>query len=120
MWFKNGLKAQKLQKQHALKGQKLLAQGIALGIIAISKAPCKGKSFVNCPVFKAFALTGRQVCVHNTPGRCPGLGASALSGRVGQNLRNFSKESITTDKYKLKTFIIKAIRHFFANFAAKK
>ena len=25
---------------HALKGQKLLAQGIALGIIAISKAPC--------------------------------------------------------------------------------
>ena len=34
MWFKYGL------KQHALKGQKLLAQGIALGIIAISKAPC--------------------------------------------------------------------------------
>ena len=34
MWFKYGLKA-----------QKLLAQGIALGIIAISKAPCKGKSF---------------------------------------------------------------------------
>ena len=31
MWFKNGLKA-----------QKLLAQGIALGIMAISKAPCKG------------------------------------------------------------------------------
>ena len=40
MWFKNGLKA-----------QKLLAQGIALGIIAISKAPCKGESFVHCPVF---------------------------------------------------------------------
>ena len=38
MWFKNGLKA-----------QKLLAQGIALGIMAISKAPCKGKSFVYCP-----------------------------------------------------------------------
>ena len=35
MWFKYGLKA-----------QKLLAQGIALGIMAISKAPCKGKSFV--------------------------------------------------------------------------
>ena len=52
MWFKYGLKAQKLQKQHALnqrspaegkgKGQKLLAHGIALGIMAISKAPCKG------------------------------------------------------------------------------
>ena len=36
MWFKNGLKA-----------QKLLAQGSALGIIAISKAPCKSKSFIN-------------------------------------------------------------------------
>ena len=32
--------------------------------------------------FKAFALTGRQGCVRNYPGRCPGLGASALSGRV--------------------------------------
>ena len=31
---------------------------------------------------KAFALTGRQACVRNYPGRCPGLGASALSGRV--------------------------------------
>ena len=40
MWLKYGLKAQKLQKQHALKGQKLLAQGIALGKIAICKAPC--------------------------------------------------------------------------------
>ena len=35
-------------KQHALKGQKLLAQGIALGILAIDKAPCKGKSFMYC------------------------------------------------------------------------
>ncbi len=44
-WFKYGLMAQKFQKQHALKGQKLLAQGSALGIRAISKTPCKGKSF---------------------------------------------------------------------------
>ena len=73
------------QKQHALKGQKLLAQGIALGIVAVSKAPCKGKSFVIFAWgFKAFALTGRQVCVRNNPGRCPGLGASALSGRVAR------------------------------------
>ena len=35
MWFKYGLKA-----------QKLLAQGITLGIMAISKAPCKGKSSI--------------------------------------------------------------------------
>ena len=36
---------------HALKGQKLLAQGAALGIMAIGKAPCKGKSFINCLEF---------------------------------------------------------------------
>ena len=34
------LKIQSFLKQHALKGQKLLAQGIALGIMSISKAPC--------------------------------------------------------------------------------
>ena len=34
-------------KQHALKGQKLPAQGNALGIMTISNAPCKGKSFKN-------------------------------------------------------------------------
>ena len=71
-WFKYGLMAQKFQKQHALKGQKLLAQGNALGIIAISKAPCKGKSFVYCRYFKAFALTGRQVCCRNTQGAALG------------------------------------------------
>ncbi len=37
--------------QHALKGQKLLAQGNALGIKAVCKAPCKGKSFIYCYVF---------------------------------------------------------------------
>ena len=82
MWFKYGLKAQKLQKQHALnqrslaegkgkgqklqkqhalKGQKLLAQGIALGIMAISKAPCKGKSFQipgNIQSFCPYRATG--------------------------------------------------------------
>ena len=57
MWLKYGLKAQKLldqgiaHKQHALKGQKLLAQGSALGMMAISKAPCKGKSLMFCLEF---------------------------------------------------------------------
>ena len=46
MWFKYGLKA-----------QKLLAQGIALGTPAVSNAPCKGKSFVIVWYMKAFALT---------------------------------------------------------------
>ena len=67
MWFKYGLKAQKFlalgngRKQHALKGQKLLAQGIALGIKAISKAPCKGKSFQipgNIQSFCPYRATG--------------------------------------------------------------
>ena len=40
MWFKYGLKA-----------QKLIAQGIALGIMAISNAPFKGKSFIHCLEF---------------------------------------------------------------------
>ena len=50
----HALKGQKLsaqgnaRKQHALKGQKLIAQGNALGIMAIGKAPCKGKSFMYC------------------------------------------------------------------------
>ena len=39
---------------HALKGQKLLAQGSALGIIAIGKSPCKGKSFMYCLDFLSF------------------------------------------------------------------
>ena len=39
-WFKYGLKA-----------QKLLAQGSALGILAVNKAPCKGKSIVICLEF---------------------------------------------------------------------
>ena len=47
MWFKNGLKA-----------QKLLAQGIALGIMANSKAPCKGKSFIITKYLKLLPLQG--------------------------------------------------------------
>ena len=51
MWFKNGLKA-----------QKLLAQGIALGIMAISKAPCKGKSLMFLPgVLKLLPLQGDKL-----------------------------------------------------------
>ena len=57
MWFKNGLKA-----------QKLLAQGIALGIEAINKSPCKGKSFQKARIYKAFALTGRLADCYYTQG----------------------------------------------------
>jgi len=43
---------------------------------------------------KAFALTGRQACVFDYPGRCPGLGASALSGRVGPTCENSVTENL--------------------------
>ena len=37
-------------QQGALKGQKLLAQGNALGIMIYKPTPCKGKSFKNSKV----------------------------------------------------------------------
>ena len=60
MWFKYGLKAQKLLAQGialgimAISKAPFLAQGIALVIMEISKAPCKGKSFVYCLLFESF------------------------------------------------------------------
>ena len=58
MWFKYGLKA-----------QKLLAQGIALGIMAISKAPCKGKSFQILGNIQSFwPLQGDSFASINTQG----------------------------------------------------
>ena len=57
MWFKYGLKA-----------QKLLAQGSALGIMAISKAPCKGKSLMFLPgVLKLLPLQGDKLAPVITP-----------------------------------------------------
>ena len=61
---------------NALKGQKLIAQGNALGIKAFSDAPCKGKSFKihlikmgkSPTICKAFALTGRYLYIINTQG----------------------------------------------------
>ena len=45
--------------QHALKGQKLLAQGSALGNSCYSSAPCKGKSFKNiAAVWKLLPFQG--------------------------------------------------------------
>ena len=61
-WFKYGLKA-----------QKLLAQGIALGIIAINKAPCKGKNFVNCLILlKLLPLQGDKLASMITQGAALG------------------------------------------------
>ena len=55
--------------KYGLKAQKLLAQGIALGMMAIGKAPCKGKSFVNCPeLLKLLPLQGDRLAPVITQG----------------------------------------------------
>ena len=59
---------------YALKGQKLLAQGTALGIINGNLSPCKGKSFEFASYFKAFALTGR-IAPTTTPRAVPWAGS---------------------------------------------
>ncbi len=41
--------------------------------------------------FKAFALSGRLADCYYTQGDCPGLGASALSGRVGAYLQKLNQ-----------------------------
>ena len=51
-------------------------------VLVIKKRPVRAKALKYQMIYKAFALTGRRVYVQDYPGRCPGLGASALSGRV--------------------------------------
>ena len=58
MWLKYGLKA-----------QKLIAQGIALSMMAISKTPCKGKSLMVCLEFlKLLPLQGDRLPPQTTQG----------------------------------------------------
>jgi hypothetical protein len=67
MWFKYGLKA-----------QKLLAQGIALGTRQqLAMRP------VRAMVYESFCPYRATNLRHDYPGHRPGLGASALSGRKG-------------------------------------
>ena len=62
----------KSHKWYAPKGQKLLAQGSALGVMhPKAKRPARAKAFF----INAFALTGRIIITSVYPGRCPGLGA---------------------------------------------
>ena len=55
-WFKNGLKA-----------QKLLAQGIALGTLGVSIAPCKGKSFKKSSTYNMFPTSDTRNRILATP-----------------------------------------------------
>ena len=47
-------------KQHALKGQKLLAQGNALGIKNLARRPVRAKALKLQANFKAFSLSGKM------------------------------------------------------------
>ena len=80
-------------EQHALnqrspaegkgKGQKLLAQGIALGIMAMSNAPCKGNSFILPGVLKLLPLQGDRLPPQTTQGVALGYELLPLQGVLG-------------------------------------
>ena len=53
MWFRHGLKA-----------QKLLAQGNTLGISAIRLAPCKGKSLKKVREIPAYSSSSLRLLCH--------------------------------------------------------
>ena len=67
-----------MQKQHALKGQKLLAQGSALGMMTVSKAPCKGKSFKR--YYKHHAQQGQKPIQAARPERAEALSPGQRPG----------------------------------------
>ena len=83
-------------EQHALnqrspaegkgKGQKLLAQGSVLGIMAISKAPCKGNSFILPGVLKLLPLQGDRLPPQTTQGVALGYELLPLQGVLGTGL----------------------------------
>ena len=65
----------------ALKGQKLLAQGSALGFRTdTKKRPVRAKALKTSR--KLLPLQGVMFASIKNPGRCPGLGAAALTGRI--------------------------------------
>jgi hypothetical protein len=88
MWFKYGLKA-----------QKLLAQGIALGIMAISKAPCKGKSFVYCQVFESFCPYRATGLRPKKPRAMPWARSFCPFRACGAYLRNLNNLLIINSKF---------------------
>ena len=80
------------------EGAEALSPGQRPGLLRmIAYRPVRAKAFKYRAIYKAFALTGRQVCEHDNPGRCPGLRASAPSGRaayMGSSvIRNFVPSS---------------------------
>ena len=55
-------------------------------MVASLSPPVRAKAFKYQAIYKAFALSGRLADCSYTQGDYPGLGAFALSGRVGEVL----------------------------------
>ena len=91
-----GKRPKNSNEQHALnqrspaegkgKGQKLLAQGSALGIKAMSIAPCKGNSFILPGVLKLLPLQGDRLPPNTTQGVALGYELLPLQGVLGTGL----------------------------------
>ena len=97
---------------HALKGQKLLAQGSALGIQAISKAPCKGKSFVYCLVFEGFCPYRATDLHPSLPRAMPWARSFCPFRACGAYLRNLNT-LINIDRKKQKQDRMNIIEKYF-------
>ena len=69
--------------EDGLKAQKLLAQGSALGNVGKNKVALKGQKL---SISKLLPFQGDFAFCQYYPGCYPGLGASALSGRIGCDL----------------------------------
>ena len=69
---------------YALKGQQLLAQGNALGLrLESSFRPVRAKALIDLRKgLELLPLQGEHYRSQQNPGRCPGLGAVAPSGRT--------------------------------------
>ena len=65
------------------RGSKRVAQGIALGWLTATNAPCKGKSVrIQALRMNAFALAGRPSSLRSTQGDALGYALAAPSGRA--------------------------------------
>ena len=69
--------------EDGLKAQKLLAQGSALGNVGKNEVALKGQKL---SISKLLPFQGDFAFCQYYPGCYPGLGASALSGRIGCDL----------------------------------
>ena len=76
-------RAERIGKVCAPKGQKLLAQGNALGLVVSDNArPVRAKALTHCTnLLVLLPFLGEQKPLKVNPRRCLGLGAFAPSGR---------------------------------------